>query len=66
MITVDIPAYLSASGNVCFYCGEAVQNPCVMWHGLNQRNTNIFLHPQCADRLVFHLASDARKCREVG
>lgn len=55
MITRDIsgvlscPGYDSATGKMCFFCGEAVQNPAVMWHGLdgNDHITNIYLHPHC-------------------
>jgi hypothetical protein len=42
---------------MCEGCGEAIQVPCVYWHG---RRT-LFWHPECATTIGAHLIADARE-----
>ena len=63
MITRDLPAYLSAAGHSCFFCGEPVENPSVLWHGGDDQNTNIYFHGECVIRWMPGLWRDALALR---
>jgi len=69
MITREISGILScpdcysATGKLCFYCGEAVQNPAIMWHGNDDRNTDIYFHPDCVIQWTVGIWRDALELR---
>ena len=47
---------LDGSGSPgCFFCGEPLTFPLVMWAGAEDK---IFLHPLCAEDLHFRMARD--------
>lgn len=54
---MDIPFGLSAVGQRCFYCGEFLQDPAVMWHGNNGQT--IYLHGLCVEKWNPKLLRDA-------
>lgn len=58
------PFGLSAAGQRCFYCGEFLQDPAVMWNG-NDGQT-IYLHGDCVYRWLPGLVRDATELRYVG
>ena len=45
----------TAGGEKCFFCGHATTDPAVHWAG---ETGEIFLHPDCTDRLLVRLARD--------
>jgi hypothetical protein len=58
------PFGLSAAGHRCFYCGEFLQDPAVMWSG-NDGQT-IYLHGVCVERLQLGLLRDALELKYHG
>ena len=47
----------------CFFCGEAVSNVAVHWHGTDwsdARAVEMILHPTCATTLGVKISSDAQ------
>jgi hypothetical protein len=58
------PFGLSAAGHRCFFCGEFVQDPAVMWSG-NDGQT-IYLHGPCIERWHLGLLRDALELKYVG
>jgi len=58
------PFGLSAAGHRCFYCGEFLQNPAVMWSG-NDGQT-IYLHGECVYCWLPGLMRDATELRYAG
>lgn len=46
----------------CFYCGEKLTIPAIMWHGRHPTIVNetseIWLHPKCAEAFCARLARD--------
>lgn len=52
------PCFLRATDH-CFYCGSVLSGEqWVYWNGNDERNVQIWLHPDCASRLAFHLNKD--------
>ena len=54
---VGDPFGLSAAGHRCFFCGEFLQDPAVMWSGLDGQT--IYLHGPCTENLMLRLLRDA-------
>ena len=62
MITGPEPSGIAGSGHVitargerCFFCGEATEDPAVMWSGATGE---IFLHPPCFPELMIRGSRD--------
>lgn len=47
----------------CFHCGERVEHPAVVWHGLV--GETIYLHPVCASDLSDGLLRDVKELHEL-
>lgn len=58
------PFGLSAAGHRCFLCGEFLQDPAVMWSGLDGQT--IYLHSECSLRWLPGLMRDATEIRYAG
>lgn len=58
------PFGLSAAGHRCFYCGEFLQDPAVMWDGNDGQI--IYLHGLCVERLQLGLLRDALELKYAG
>jgi hypothetical protein len=46
---------VTATGETCFYCGRALADPAITWHG---ETGDIWMHPGCAVDLTIRLHSD--------
>lgn len=45
--------------DTCFYCGEVLTGETwIYWHGIADKEQQIWLHPACAKRLSDHLDLD--------
>ncbi len=53
----------SGAGQCCFFCGEFIHDPAVMWHGSDSQNTNIYLHGPCVLLWTQGLWRDALELR---
>jgi hypothetical protein len=51
------PFGLSAAGHRCFHCGEFMQDPAVMWSGLDGQQ--IYLHGPCVVAWMPRVLRDA-------
>ena len=62
------PLFVTAP-EYCFFCGEKLTIPAVMWHGRHSTDNNapaeVWLHPTCAERLVAGLRRDVEKLKGV-
>ncbi len=47
----------TASGNQCFYCDQALEDPAIHWRGA----TEIYLHPSCCVDFVLRLFRDVHQ-----
>ena len=51
----------------CFYCGEKLTVPAVMWHGNDGKHSGepleIWLHPKCAEQLLPRLERDVNETK---
>jgi hypothetical protein len=54
----------SASGQLCFFCGDFVHNPGVVWHG--STGQNIYFHAICILQLCDNLIKDAWQIERMG
>jgi hypothetical protein len=54
------PFGLSAAGQLCFFCGQFVQDPAVMWSG---SNSQIYLHAACVIDWFPRMLRDALELR---
>ena len=53
---------------ICFFCGEDVNDVIVLWSGQSQAETNdglVILHPNCAADLGGELIADARNAERL-
>jgi hypothetical protein len=53
-----------AEGELCFYCGELVHDPAVVWRGrtdCEQCLGNICLHPVCAVEFCLRILRDVHE-----
>lgn len=53
--------FFSEPASHCFYCGEKLTIPAVMWNGRTTNGSDaaeIWLHPKCAEAFRAHLARD--------
>jgi hypothetical protein len=58
------PVFMGPISQFCFFCGNKLTIPCIMWHGRSGKNTDfqeIFMHIACAERLAAGLNSDVKK-----
>lgn len=60
---MEDPFGLSAAGHRCFYCGQFLQDPAVMWNG-NDGQT-IYLHGACVEAWIPGLLIDASELQYV-
>ncbi len=60
------PFDLSAAGHRCFFCGQLLQDPAVVWSGNDENGQQIFLHGQCAADWLPRLMRDALELRYTG
>ena len=60
------PFGLSAAGHRCFFCGEFVQDPAVLWNGNDEDGQHIFLHGECVFEFCPRLMRDALELRYKG
>lgn len=45
--------------DTCFYCGEPLDGEdWIYWHGIADKDQQIWMHPKCAKRLSDHLSKD--------
>jgi len=52
------PFWVQLQGN-CFYCGEKLTGKqFVYWQGNDEKATQVWFHPACAQRLAMHLIKD--------
>ena len=57
--TLSADVFAPEKDETCFYCGDAVQYPNILWHGSKKgEGTDIFLHPLCARNLSIRLLRD--------
>jgi len=57
---LDQPFFTEPASH-CFYCGEKLTIPAVMWNGRNTSGKDaaeVWLHPKCAEAFCAHLARD--------
>jgi hypothetical protein len=54
-------AALHEPPQVCYYCGDKLTIPAVMWYGHYER---IWMHPVCAEKLSHRLMRDVRELRK--
>ena len=51
----------------CFYCGEKLTIPAIIWHGRHATIVNetseIWLHPRCAEQLTATMARDVNELK---
>lgn len=51
----------------CFYCGERLTVPAVMWHGNDGKRSGepaeIWLHPKCAEQLSARIQRDINELK---
>jgi hypothetical protein len=59
--------FFTSAPDYCFFCGEKLTVPAVMWHGRHPTNRNaqaeVWLHPSCAERLVSGLRQDVEELK---
>ncbi len=60
------PFDLSAAGHRCFFCGEFLVDPAVMWSGYHDGSGNIYLHPDCVVEWMPRVMRDALELRYHG
>ena len=53
------PFDLSAAGHRCFFCGDFVHDPAVVWNGNDEGGQQIFLHGPCVITWMPRLMRDA-------
>lgn len=58
------PFGLSAVGHRCFHCGEFLQDPAVMWSGMDGQT--IYFHGPCAEQWHLGLLRDALELKYAG
>jgi len=58
------PFGLSAAGKRCFLCGEFLQDPAVIWSGLDGQQ--IYLHGPCVETWVLRILRDALELKYHG
>jgi hypothetical protein len=58
------PFGLSAAGHRCFHCGEFLQDPAVMWSGLDGQQ--IYLHGPCVMDWTPRVLRDALELKYQG
>ncbi len=63
--TNDQPFFSEAASH-CFYCGEKLTIPAVMWNGRDGGSADaaeIWLHPKCAEQLCARLNRDVNELK---
>jgi hypothetical protein len=59
--------FFSEVQSFCFYCGEKLTVPAVMWNGNHGKHSGdpleIWLHPKCAEQLSARMARDVNELR---
>jgi len=60
------PFDLSAVGHRCFFCGEFLVDPAVMWSGNNEKGQQIYLHGECVLKWQPGLMRDGLELRHAG
>ena len=58
----DDPTEPSAAGHYCFYCGEHLLDPAVLWTG--EDGHTVFLHAICTLEWTQELIAEAVEIRE--
>ena len=61
--TESNPFDLSAAGHRCFFCGEFLVDPAVVWSGNDEKGQQISLHGQCVADWLPRLMRDALELR---
>lgn len=63
----DDQPFFSEVQSYCFYCGEKLTIPAVMWHGNDGKNSGdpveIWLHPKCAENLSARITRDTSELK---
>lgn len=60
----DYGPFIETVADRCFFCGEQLHIPAVMWHGHHGTDANsqeIWLHPNCVESLAQRLMRDANE-----
>ena len=60
------PLDLSAAGHRCFFCGDFVHDPAVVWNGNDEHGQQIFFHGECIFDFLSRLSRDALELRYSG
>jgi hypothetical protein len=59
--------FFSEAQSYCFYCGEKLTVPAVMWHGNDGKHSGdpleIWLHAKCAEQLSVRIDRDVNELR---
>lgn len=50
------PVFMGPISEFCFFCGNKLTIPCIMWHG--NTGDEIYMHPSCTELLIQGLTSD--------
>ncbi len=61
----DQPFFTQPSSH-CFYCGEKLTIPAVMWNGRDSKGANvaeIWLHPKCAEHFCARVSRDVNELK---
>ncbi len=57
----EVRPFLTETASHCFYCGEKLTIPAIMWNGRTRDGKDaaeIWLHPKCAEAFCARLARD--------
>ncbi len=60
------PFDLSAVGHRCFFCGEFLVDPAVVWSGNDGEGRQIYLHGECVFDLCRRIMRDALELHYSG
>ena len=60
------PFDLSAVGHRCFFCGEFLVDPAVVWSGNDGEGRQIYLHGECVFDLCPRIMRDGLELRYSG